>query len=116
MSLSAAVREDHNPLGVTAPLISPLLTFLRWTTYSCPHCHSAFRRGFWPYNVRLGNGERACGKCERTFDDGAREWPQLRLAKKLRFYFPPLVLALAGGSLYCGILCCGPPRATSSTG
>jgi hypothetical protein len=60
--------------------------------------------------VRLGSGERICENCGATFDDGAREWPEPGLAKKLRFYFPPLVLALAGGFLFCGIfmLCIAP--------
>ena len=101
-----AIREDHNPFV----LVLGLFRFLRWTSYSCPFCHAVFRRDFWPYNVRLGDGRRECKSCGRVFDDGAREWPELPLTKKLRFYFPPLVLAIAGGFLFCGVftLCIAP--------
>jgi len=107
-----ALREDHNPpfLFLLPPALRLFLVFVRWTSYRCPFCHAVFRRDFWPYNVRLGDGQRPCNSCGRLFDDGAREWPELALAKKLRFYFPPLVLALAASSLFCGIfmLCIAP--------
>src|SRR5579863_1658104 len=60
MDRPAAIRTDNNPFGLTAlfspPLMRFFLPFLRWTSSSCPHCHTVFRRDFWPYNVRLGNG------------------------------------------------------------
>ena len=108
----AALREDHDPflflghsLGLTPrPFYLPsVFGFLRWTSYSCPFCHTVFRRDYWPHNVRLGDGQRECKSCGRVFDDGAREWPELPRAKKLRFYFPPMVLAIAGSFLFCGI-------------
>ena len=75
-----------------------------WTNYACPYCGSIFRRDFWPHNVKLGNGRRTCRHCRKVFDDGAREWPQLTLAKKLRFFFPPLLVAVCGGFELAGIL------------
>jgi len=95
---AAAIREDSNPF-----MFVNFLMFVRWTTYRCPHCHSAFRRDFWPYNVRLGSGERICRKCGKAFDDGAREWPELKLAKKLRFFLPPGVIVVSFSFLLFGI-------------
>ena len=91
MKLPAAIRADHDPFP------------LRWTSYACPHCKSVFRRDFWPENVRLGNPERICKGCGKPFDDGAREWPELKLSRKLRFLFPPGVQAMTGGFLFCAI-------------
>jgi hypothetical protein len=106
-----AIREDHDHLGVMlhAGWLGPL-AFLRWTSYCCPHCHSAFRRDFWPHNVRLGTGERICRNCAQVFDDGSREWPELRFVQKLRFLLPPGILAMTGAILFCAIftLCIAP--------
>src|SRR5690348_5365865 len=83
MRLPSATRRDYNPPAIVFPL-----GFLRWTSYSCPHCKHVFRRDFWPYNVGLGSGGRLCRHCGKVFVDGAREWPDLTLPKKLRFFFP----------------------------
>src|SRR6267378_1590259 len=98
MDLPPAIREDHNPLAFEGPL-----AFLRWTTYSCPHCQGVFRRDFWPYNVRLGSGERMSKKCGKVFDDGSREWPDLAASRKLRYFLPPGIQALTGAGLFCVI-------------
>jgi hypothetical protein len=111
-NLPPAIRLDHDPFLFRAmPLpglprtVSPLpfLAFLRWTSYECPHCHGVFRRNFWPYNVRLGSGERICRKCGKPFDDGSREWLELRFAQKLRFLLPPGILAMTGSLLFCAV-------------
>jgi hypothetical protein len=110
-----AIREDHDPFSVSAAgahipgvprTFWPLsfLAFIRWTSYSCPHCRAVFRRDYWPYNVRLGTGQRICTKCSQHFDDGSREWPELRMAKKIRFLIPPGIQALGGTGLFCAIL------------
>jgi hypothetical protein len=104
-----AIRDDHGPFDQAAILLPALtrsapfalLIFLRWTSYSCSHCHSMFRRDFWPQNVRLGCGSTICTKCGQPFDDGSREWPQLTWGKKLRYFLPPGIQALAGGGLFC---------------
>jgi hypothetical protein len=112
MRLPHAIRVDHDPFfspPVEVPGVPrrgfPLafLAILRWTSYACPHCHGIFRRDFWPYNVRLGSGERVCMKCGKPFDDGAREWPELRWAPKLRFFLPPGIQAVGGSLLFCAI-------------
>jgi hypothetical protein len=104
-----AIRGDHNPFHQEAILL-PLLTrsvpfkflaFVRWTSYACPHCHSVFRRDFWPQNGRVGCGGTVCRNCGQPFDDGSREWPQLTWGKKLRYFSPPGVQAVAGGGLFC---------------
>jgi len=106
VSLPHAIRQDHSPfsIGGFVPGYVRLLTFLRWTSYQCPHCKHVFRRDFWLNTVRLGSGERKCNSCGTIFDDGSREWPQLSVLWKLRFFFPPPFAALAGGMLLAGTL------------
>jgi hypothetical protein len=106
MNVLPAIREDHNPFAIAGffPGLQRLLVFVRWTSYHCPYCNAMFRLDFWPSNVRLGRGERICRKCGRTFDDGSREWPELGLASKLRFLFPPLLCGISGGLLVAAIL------------
>lgn len=83
-----AVREDHNPFP------GGKLQVIQWTTYRCPYCGSVFRWDYWPDKVRLGSGNRTCLKCGKPFDDGAREWPELSLPKKLRFFLPAAVIVI----------------------
>ena len=105
----SALRDDHDPFILAAHLLPVLigspaflaLPFVRWTSYACPHCRSVFRRDFWPQNVRLGNGAATCKNCAKSFDDGSREWPQLTWGKKLRYFLPPGIQAVAGGGLFC---------------
>jgi len=106
MNLLPAIREDHNPFAIVGffPGLQRLLIFVRWTSYHCPHCRAVYRRDFWPANVRLGPAEHTCKKCGDAFDDGSREWPELGLAKKLRFLFPPLLIGISGGFLVAAIL------------
>jgi hypothetical protein len=94
----AAIREDHTPFAFLG-----LLQFIRWTDYRCPHCMGVFRRDFWPYNVRLGSGMRTCSKCGKAFDDGAREWSELKSSGRWRYFLPPGLLSMAGSCLFCGI-------------
>jgi len=104
-----ATRDDYSPFDQAAILLPVLagsapfifLTFVRWTSYACPHCEAVFRRDFWPANVRLGNGIVVCKKCGASFDDGSREWPQLAWGKRLRYFLPPGIQAVAGGGLFC---------------
>src|SRR6266487_4682558 len=107
-SLPSAIRKDHDLFALAGlHFLSPYLAFLpflRWTSYSCPHCNRVFRRDYWPNNVRLGNGERTCRECARVFDDGSREWPELSLARRLRFLFPPLLRGISGGFVVAAIL------------
>ena len=114
MKLPAAIRVDHDPFAFAlGPVKVPgaprrgyplvFLAFLRWTSYACPHCHGIFRRDYWPYNVRLGSFERICSKCGKPFDDGAREWPELKWNQKLRFFLPPGIQATSGSLLLCAI-------------
>jgi|GEM_PF-6420384 len=112
MNLLEAIRIDHDrfslpPVEVpgTSTRLWPLffLAFFRWTSYACPHCERVFRRDYWPHNVRLGNPERICRKCGKPFDDGSREWPELGLAKKIRFFLPPGILAFGGSLIFCAI-------------
>jgi len=108
MTLPPATRKDRDLLVLFGlHFFSPyfaFLPFVRWTTFSCPHCDAVFRRDYWPRNVRLGSGERICPQCARVFDDGSREWPELGLASKLRFLFPPLLSGISGGFLVAAIL------------
>jgi DNA-directed RNA polymerase subunit RPC12/RpoP len=101
MRNTKATREDHNclPLAGFLPGYFRLLIFLRWTSYKCPHCGKAFRWDFWPGNIRLGEGKRICSQCGTQFDDGSREWEQLLTVKKLRYFFPPLLIGISGGFL-----------------
>jgi hypothetical protein len=85
------------------PAIRENLPFIRWTGYRCPHCREVFRIDFWPYNVRLGSGERICDRCGKVFDDGAREWPELKLVKRVRFFLPPGIIVMAFSFLIFGI-------------
>jgi hypothetical protein len=94
------IRETHSPFA-GGPAI--FLAFVCWTDYRCPHCNGRFRIDFWPDNVRLGSGERTCDKCGKVFDDGAREWPELKLGRKLRYFLPPGVIAIVVSCLLCGI-------------
>jgi hypothetical protein len=105
MSLLQAIREDHDPFAILGLFggFGRFLFFFRWTSYACPHCLGVFRRDFWPHNVRLGNPEHICKKCGIPFDDGSREWPELRLAQRLRFFLPPGIQAMGGSLLFCGI-------------
>ncbi len=104
MTVPPAIRTDHQPF-----FISPL-AFLRWTDFRCPHCHAVFRKDFWPDHVRLGSGERTCSGCAKVFDDGSREWPEMKFGRKLRFLLPPGILAMTGSLLFCAIftLCIAP--------
>lgn len=105
VELLPALREDHHPFPFAAFLGNLVpLAFLRWTSYSCPHCARTFRRDFWQYNVRLGNGRRLCRQCGEAFDDGTREWAELTLPRKLRFLFPPFLVAIFGGFALAAIL------------
>jgi hypothetical protein len=107
MHLPTAIREDHNPvalLGLFGPLPLRPFLFLRWTSYTCPHCGHVFRRDFWPNKLKLGSGKRICRQCCKVFDDGTREWPELTLAKKFRFLFPPLLIGICGGLELANIL------------
>jgi hypothetical protein len=108
MNLPSAIRKDRDLLALAGlHFLSPyfaFLPFLRWTSYSCPHCNCVFRRDYWPNNVRLGNGERTCQECTRVFDDGSREWPELSLTRRLRFLFPPLLIGISGGFVVAAIL------------
>jgi hypothetical protein len=108
MDTPPAIRKDRDLLVLFGlHFLSPFFAFLpllRWTSFSCPHCNRVFRRDYWPSNVRLGSGERTCPQCARVFDDGSREWPELRLASKLRFLFPPLLSGISGGLLVAAIL------------
>jgi len=107
----SALRDDHDPFVLAAHLLPVLigspaflaLPFVRWTSYACPHCRSVFRRDFWPQNVRLGNGAATCKDCGRSFDDGSREWQQLAWDKRLRYFLPPGMQAVAGGGLFCAV-------------
>jgi len=38
-----------------------------------------------------------------VFDDGAREWPELKLVKKLRFFLPPGMMVMSFSFLLLGI-------------
>lgn len=99
MKLQPAVHEDHSPFSVLGlfPGYQRFLIFVRWTSYKCPPCGCVFRRDFWPQNVRLGSERRTCKQCGMAFDDGSREWPELPLLSKLRFFFPPLAIGIWGG-------------------
>jgi hypothetical protein len=105
MDLPPAIRKDHDDFAMTGLVGGPwhAFAFLRWTSYACPHCDGVFRRDYWPQNVRLGSGEQVCRKCGKAFDDGAREWPELRLNKKVRYFIPPGMQAVAGACLFCAI-------------
>jgi hypothetical protein len=109
MKLQSADKSDNNPF-VLNPFVllalattEPFLGFIRWTSYSCPHCHHVFRSDFWPNNVKLGRGERTCNNCCKLCDDGSREWPELGLVRKLRVFFPPLLLGIWIGFSLAGI-------------
>jgi len=105
MKLPSADKSDNNDFALLALATrGPFLGFIRWTSYSCPHCHHVFRRDFWPNNVRLGRGERTCHNCGKPFDDGSREWPELSLTRKIRVFFPPLLVGIWGGFTLAGIL------------
>jgi len=105
MTLPPAIREDQDPFATVGLFggLAHFLIFLRWTSYACPHCQGVFRRDFWPHDVRLGNPTRICRKCGIPFDDGSREWPELRIAQRLRFFLPPGVQATGGALLFCAI-------------
>jgi hypothetical protein len=105
MKLHLAGRNENAPLALVAGLSGePFLVFLRWTSYSCLHCAHVFWRDFWPYNVRLGCGQRTFNNCGKLFVDGSREWPELKTTRKLRFLFPPALLGISGGLFLAGIL------------
>jgi hypothetical protein len=111
----SAMRRDHDPflystrplggIGLPVGLVISASGFglFRWTTYLCPHCNGAFRRDYWPHNVRLGSGERICSNCGKVFDDDAREWPELIWLKKLRYLLPPGIIATGVSFLLVGI-------------
>ena len=99
MDLPQALREEHNPRAFEG-----LLVLLRSTTYRCPHCRGALRRDFWPNDVKLGSGKHICRKCGTVFDDGSHEWPELSLAKRLRFLFATLLIGISGGFVVAAIL------------
>src|SRR5215469_16945643 len=107
--LPQAIREDHDPPGswldpLTYIRTVNLTALLRWTTFRCPHCHQVFRRDYLPHKVRLGNGIHTCEKCGKVFDDGAREWPQLRWNDKVRCLLPVPLVGILIGMLVCSIL------------
>ena len=101
MAMLRAIRKDHDPFPL---FLSSWLAFLRWTDFRCPHCHRIFRRDYLPHKVRLGSGERTCKKCGNVFDDGAREWSELRTNEKIRCLLPVPLVGVLGGALICGAL------------
>lgn len=114
MGLSLTIREDHEICAISIGALEiagvrravwpfPLLAFLRWTSHAYPHGRRVFRRDYWPYNVRLGSGERLYIERRKTFDDNSREWPELTTGKELRFLLPPGIQALGGSGLFCGV-------------
>ena len=106
MKLPAAVHEDHSPFSVLGlfPGYQRFLIFVRWTSYKCPHCGCVFRRDFWLSSVRLGRGQRTCKECAMPFDDGSREWPELPILGKLRFFLPPFAIGIWGGFTVAAIV------------
>jgi hypothetical protein len=101
-----AICEDHQLSHFSLPLM-----FVRWTDYRCPHCNHVFRRDYFPGKITLGRGERTCPNCSRSFDDGSREWPELRFADKLGFLFPaPAKVAFGSVLLILIIAVCLGPR------
>src|SRR5579864_1725765 len=103
VNLPLAIRQDHNPffLAWLYPGFAKFLVLLRWASYKCPNCSGVFRRDYWPENVRIGCGRRNCAHCGSQFDDGSREWPELTRGKKLRYFLPPGMQAIAGGGVFC---------------
>jgi hypothetical protein len=108
-----AIRKDYDPflletyVSPGAPCFRKFLSplgFIRWTTFSCPHCLQVFRRDYLPHNVRLGDGERICSKCGKFFDDGSREWPELGASQKLRFLCPTPLIGILAGLLICCVI------------
>jgi hypothetical protein len=99
-----AIRVDHAPVPIFP------LALLRWTDFRCPYCHIVFRRDYWPDNVRLGNGERTCKGCAKVFDDGTREWPELKFGRRLRYLLPPGIIIMTAFFLIfsVGTLCVAP--------
>jgi hypothetical protein len=105
--LPHAIRKERDLLALVGlHFLSPYLAFLllvRWTSYFCPHCSQVFRRDYWPDNVRLGAGDRTCRGCAKVFDDGSREWLELEMRRKFRFFLPPGIIAIAVSVLGCAI-------------
>ena len=106
MEPSKAVREDHDGFGLLGMFIpaAHFLAFVRWTSYACPYCGKVFRRDYWTHGVKLGNGQCTCRECGKFFNDGSREWPELRAAAKLRVFCPPLLVGIWTGFVLAGIL------------
>jgi hypothetical protein len=45
-----------------------------------------------------------CEKCGKVFDDGAREWPELRWNDKLRCLLPVPLVGILMGTLLCSLI------------
>jgi len=106
IDLRTATREDRVPfpLAVFFPGYGHILGLVRWTDYACPQCGQVFRRDFWTHSIHIGPHVRKCKKCGILFDSGAREWPELVTSKKIRVFFPPLLVGISGGLILAGIL------------
>jgi hypothetical protein len=102
-----AIRKDHNPFALAhlfGGVWGTSFIFFRWTSFGCPYCEDVFRRDYWQYNVHLGSGKRSRLNCGKAFEDETREWPDLILDRKFRFFFSPLPTAVFGGVSLAGIL------------
>ena len=104
--VGVAAREEHNPfpLAVFLPGYGRAFAFVRWTSYSCPSCGRTYRRDYWTDSVHIGPKIQACSNCGSQFDCGSREWPEIPTFRKVRVFFPPLLVGISGGLVLAGIL------------
>jgi hypothetical protein len=104
--LPLEVSEDQTPfpLAVLFPGYARALGFVRWTSYRCPDCGHVSRRDYWTNSVHIGPRVRKCDHCGTLFDDRACEWPEFVTLKKLRVFFPPLLVGICGGLVLAGVI------------
>jgi hypothetical protein len=66
----------------------------------CPHCGHRFQTVFNQTTLRLGPGSRVCERCDKSFPDGSKEWPDLTEAQKKQFLYGDLpAVGIIGAAL-----------------
>jgi len=91
LDLPLAIKEQET-IGPSFLVSGSFFTgILCPTVYRCPNCRSVYKFILGPGDVFLGEGHRACSKCQQEFRDRSKEWPVISSMDRILFLFPMVV-------------------------